>query len=120
MRQDRKAPKTQGGARDQQALAPVARRGRADFASTDALAHAATALGKAGFSDVSIVMRWREIAGAQLAAIATPIKFAEGPEGATLTLRCEAGAALFLQHQTRALLERLNLYLGAEIGRAHV
>ena len=35
-----------------------------------------------------------------------------GVEGAVLTLKCEAGAAVFLQHQTRTLIERLNAYLG--------
>jgi hypothetical protein len=29
-----------------------------------------------------------------------------------LTLKCEAGAAVLLQHQTRMLIERLNTYLG--------
>jgi hypothetical protein len=30
-----------------------------------------------------------------------------------LTLKCEPGAAVLLQHQTRTLIERLNSYLGA-------
>jgi hypothetical protein len=85
-----------------------------DAAGNDVLNHAAGALGKAGFADMSLVLRWREIAGPELARIAVPSRFQEGPEGATLSLRCEAGAALFLQHQTRALIDRLNAYLGPE------
>ena len=38
-----------------------------------------------------------------------------------LTLKCEAGAAVFLQHQTRDLLERLATYLGpARIARVRL
>jgi hypothetical protein len=40
------------------------------------------------------------------------MRWQDGPEGATLTLKCEAGAVVLLQHQTRALIERLNAYLG--------
>jgi len=90
-----------------------ARRGRAGAAGRDALNHAAAALGKAGFSDPTLVLHWREIAGADIARIAQPVRLSQGPDGAVLTLRCEAGAAVFLQHQTRALLERINGYLGA-------
>jgi hypothetical protein len=60
-----------------------------------------------------LVLRWTEIAGAAIARIARPLKWQEGKEGATLTLKCEAGAAVLLQHETRALIERLNAYLGA-------
>src|SRR5882672_10498754 len=91
----------------------TARRGRAGAAGRDALNHASAALAKAGFSDPTLVLNWREIAGADIARIAQPVRLSEGPEGAVLTLRCEAGAAVFLQHQTRALLERINGYLGA-------
>ncbi len=90
-----------------------ARRGRARAAGQDALSHASAALAKAGFSDPTLVLNWREIAGADIARIAQPVKLSQGLDGAVLTLRCEAGAAVFLQHQTRALLERINGYLGA-------
>jgi hypothetical protein len=90
-----------------------ARRGRARAAGQDALSHASAALAKAGFSDATLVLHWREIVGADIARIAQPVKLSQGPDGAVLTLRCEAGAAVFLQHQTRALLERINGYLGA-------
>ncbi len=115
MRQSRKSSKTQepkAADAEPEAPAPIPRRGRADAAGHDALGHASGALGKAGFADMSLVLRWREIAGPELARIAIPSRFQEGPEGATLSLRCEPGAALFLQHQTRPLIERLNSYLG--------
>ena len=57
-------------------------------------------------------MRWREIAGEAVAEVAEPVKFQEGPSGAVLTLRCEPGAAVFLQHETRPLIGRLNTFLG--------
>jgi hypothetical protein len=90
----------------------AARRGRAGPAGEDALGHASAALHRAGFLDATLVLRWREIAGADIARIAEPLRLTEGPEGAVLTLKCEAGAAVFLQHQTRDLLERLSSYLG--------
>ncbi len=90
----------------------AARRGRAGPAGEDALGHAAAALHRAGFLDATLVLRWGEIVGADIARIAEPLKLTEGPEGGVLTLKCEAGAAVFLQHQTRDLLERLASYLG--------
>ena len=36
----------------------------------------------------------------------------EGPHGGVLTRKAEPGAALFLQHETRPLCERINAYLG--------
>jgi hypothetical protein len=88
------------------------RRGRASPAGQDVLSQAAPALQRAGFSDATLVLRWREIAGADIARIAEPVRLTEDPEGAVLTLKCEPGAAVFLQHQMRELLERLATYLG--------
>jgi hypothetical protein len=48
-----------------------------------------------------------------VARLCRPLKWQEGESGATLTLKCEAGAAVLLQHQTRELIHRLNGYLGA-------
>jgi hypothetical protein len=90
----------------------TARRGWAGHGGEDALGHASAALQRAGFSDATLVLRWREIAGEDIARIAEPVKLSEGPEGSVLTLKCEAGAAVFLQHQTRDLQERLRTYLG--------
>jgi len=67
---------------------------------------------RGGFTDPTLLLRWSEIVGPQIARIALPQKWQDGPEGAVLTLKCELGAAVLLQHQTRMLIERLNSYLG--------
>ena len=71
-----------------------------------------TAFVRAGFSDPTLVLRWQEVAGSETAALAQPVKLNEGPSGGVLTLKAEPGAALFLQHESRALCERINAYLG--------
>lgn len=71
-----------------------------------------TAFMRAGFADPSLVLRWRDIAGPEVARLAQPVRLAEGPSGGTLTLRAVPGAALFLSHEKRALCERINGYLG--------
>ena len=89
------------------------RRGWARPAAEGALDEAAPAFARAGFPDATLILRWREIAGADVARVARPLKWQDGPTGAVLTLKCEPGAAVLLQHQTRRLIERLNAYLGA-------
>jgi len=89
-----------------------ARQGWAKPAGETVLGEAANVFARAGFADASLLLRWAQIAGPHIARIAQPAKWQDGPEGATLTLKCEAGAILFLQHQTRELIERLNAYLG--------
>jgi hypothetical protein len=73
---------------------------------------AATALARAGFADPTLVLRWEEIAGADIARIARPIRLSESASGGVLTLKAEPAASLFLQHQTRMLCDRINAYLG--------
>ena len=80
----------------------------------DAGSVAGIAFARAGFADPSLVLRWSEIAGAEVARLAQPLKFAEGPSGGTLTLRALPGAALFLAHEKRSLCERINAYLGRQ------
>ena len=79
---------------------------------SDAKAAAAAAFVRAGFGDPTLVLRWSEIAGPEVARLAQPLKFSDGPSGGTLTLRAVPGAALFLAHEKRALCERINGYLG--------
>ena len=67
---------------------------------------------RAGFTDPSLVLRWAEIAGPEIARIARPLKFSQGSSGGVLTLLAEPGAALFLGHDSRALAQRINAYLG--------
>ena len=89
-----------------------ARRGWVEPASRSALGHTNAALARAGFTDATLVLRWAEIVGHDVARVAVPLKLSQGPNGATLTLKCESSAAVFLQHQTRQIAERLNAYLG--------
>jgi hypothetical protein len=91
---------------------PFARRNWAAPIAQDSRTAAQTAFARAGFADPAILLHWDEIAGADTARIARPIRFTEGPHGGVLTLKSEPGAALFLHHETRALTERINTYLG--------
>ena len=70
------------------------------------------AFARAGFSDPTLVLRWADIVGPDIARFAEPLKLSEGPSGGTLTLRAEPAAAVFMQHQTRALCDRINAFLG--------
>jgi hypothetical protein len=91
---------------------PPVRRNRVHAVSGDAGSVANTAFLRAGFHDPTLVLRWREIAGPEVARLAQPLKFSDGPSGGTLTLRATPGAALFLAHEKRALCDRINAYLG--------
>lgn len=97
---------------DAHAQEAPARHRRAVPVATDASAVGAAAFARAGFSDASLILRWRDIAGPEVARLAQPVKLANGPSGGTLTLRAVPGAALFLSHEKRALCERINAFLG--------
>jgi hypothetical protein len=92
---------------------PPSRRNWVTPLSSEARLASATAFVRAGFADPTLVLRWDEIAGPETARLARPIRFAEGPSGGVLTLRSEPGAALFLQHESRSLCERINAFLGS-------
>ena len=79
----------------------------------------AEAFARQGFASREIVTRWREIAGAEIAAFAEPIKIqwrrvpdGEPPEPATLVLRVQGPAAIEIQHQSSVILERVNRFFG--------
>ena len=91
---------------------PPSRRGRAQPVSSDAGSVANMAFLRAGFTDPTLILRWEEIAGPEVARLARPLKFSDGPSGGTLTLRATPGAALFLAHEKRPLCDRINAYLG--------
>ena len=93
---------------------PPQRHNRPTAIGTDAKSTGASAFVRAGFSDPTLVLRWNEIAGPDVARLAQPLKFSDGPSGGTLTLRTTPGAALFLSHEKRALCARINAYLGRE------
>ena len=77
------------------------------------------AYAKQGFAARELVTRWEEIAGADIARHAEPLKMqwprpVEGQpqEPATLVLRVEGPAALEIQHKSGVLLERVNRFFG--------
>ena len=77
------------------------------------------AYAKQGFAARELVTRWAEIAGADIARHAEPLKMqwprpVEGQpqEPATLVLRVEGPAALEIQHKSDMLLERVNRFFG--------
>jgi hypothetical protein len=88
------------------------RRGRAAAIGRDAGSAAGGTFARMGFSDPALVLRWREIAGPEVAKLCQPLRFSEGAGGGTLTLKALPGAALFLGHETRALTARINQFLG--------
>ncbi len=96
----------------QETSGTVARHGWARAAGEGVLGEARSAFARAGFGDATLLIRWSEIVGPHIARIALPLKWQDGPDGAVLTLKCEPGAAVLLQHQTRMLIERLNTYVG--------
>jgi hypothetical protein len=104
MAKDRKQPELP--------MAPPPRRGRAAAIGKDAHTLARAGFDRAGFSESGLVLRWEEIVGGEVARIARPLRFADGPTGGVLTLRADPAAAVFLQHESRTLCGRINAYLG--------
>ncbi len=72
-----------------------------------------------GFTSCAIVTHWDDIVGAEISALAEPIRMQwirsrdpdESPP-ATLVLRVEGPAALEIQHLSGVIIERVNGYLG--------
>jgi hypothetical protein len=72
-----------------------------------------------GFASAELVMRWSEIAGAEIASHSEPIKIqwlrpdhnGARPPG-TLVLRVEGPAAIEIQHLADLICERVNRFLG--------
>jgi len=98
--------------KDKQPEPPPSRHARTVAVGADASLAARAAFVRAGFADPTLILRWAEIAGAETARLARPVKLVEGPAGGVLTLKAEPAAALFLQHESRALCARINAYLG--------
>ncbi|MBI1202462.1 MAG: DUF721 domain-containing protein [Rhodopseudomonas sp.] len=76
-----------------------------------------------GFASSEILARWPEIVGAEIAAHSEPMKInwprpkndtgeVDQAEPATLMLRVEGPMALEIQHQSAAVLERVNRFFG--------
>ncbi len=82
------------------------------------------ALAAQGFAGGEILLRWADIAGAELAAHCEPVRLAwprgaKGAEGegrarepATLHVQVESAFALELQMQAPVIVERINRYFG--------
>jgi hypothetical protein len=72
-----------------------------------------------GFISCEIVTHWDDIVGAEVAAMAEPVRMQwirsrdpdESPP-ATLVLRVEGPAALEIQHMAGVIIERVNSYIG--------
>jgi hypothetical protein len=90
------------------------RRNRAEAVGRGAAAVGTGLFARAGFRNPTLVLRWAEIAGPDVARLAQPIRLSEGPSGGVLTLKSEPGASLFLQHESRELCARINAYLGQQ------
>src|SRR5260370_14537751 len=80
---------------------------------------------KQGFAARELVTRWGEIAGAEIAAHAEPLKIqwprpvqGQPQEPATLVLRVEGPMALEIQHASDVILQRVNRFFGwSAVGR---
>lgn len=77
---------------------------------------------KRGFATADLIAAWAEIVGPRYAHATQPEKLIwprrDGPEGANrrtgamLVLRVDAGMAVYLQHETALIIERINGFLG--------
>src|SRR5205085_7759243 len=93
---------------------PPPRRGRAAAIGNDTQQLARAGFERAGFVEQGLVLRWKEIVGPEVARIAQPLRFAEGPSGGVLTLKADPAASVFLQHESRTLCGRINDYFGRD------
>lgn len=73
-------------------------------------------LGKRGFVETDIIMKWQEIVGKELAEVTRPQKivFIRGRRdgGVLYVLTKGGGEALLLQHKEKMVMERINTFFG--------
>ncbi|MCX5497481.1 DciA family protein [Kaistia dalseonensis] len=74
---------------------------------------------KRGFATADLIAAWADIVGPRYAEATQPEKLAwprrdhaNAAKGATLVIRVDAGMAIYLQHETALILERVNGFLG--------
>ncbi|BCP52609.1 hypothetical protein K32_12260 [Kaistia sp. 32K] len=74
---------------------------------------------KRGFATADLISAWSDIVGPRYATTTLPEKItwprrdqAKAPGGATLVIRVDSGMAIYLQHETNVLLDRINGFLG--------
>ncbi len=77
------------------------------------------AYARQGFAARELVMRWKEIAGPEIATHSEPLKIqwprpveGQSQAPATLVLRVEGPTALEIQHASDVILQRVNRYFG--------
>lgn len=87
------------------------RRGWVAPLAPDAGIAGVAAFSRAGFSDPRLVLNWPDIAGRDVARLCMPLKLKSG----VLSLKAEPASAVFLQYETRTLVERINTYLGRPV-----
>lgn len=72
-------------------------------------------VGKKGFAESEVLLRWAEIVGDALANTCRPIKVHYGANrniGATLVVQADSGRAPEVSHQSLSILERVNRFYG--------
>ncbi len=77
---------------------------------------------KRGFATADLIQAWADVVGPRYARVTQPDKLiwprreaaagANARKGATLVVRVDAGMAIYLQHETAVILERVNGFLG--------
>ncbi|MCX5520016.1 MULTISPECIES: DUF721 domain-containing protein [Kaistia] len=74
---------------------------------------------KRGFATADLISSWADIVGPRYATTTMPEKItwprrdqAKAPAGATLVIRVDSGMAIYLQHETGVILDRINGFLG--------
>lgn len=74
---------------------------------------------KRGFATADLISAWADIVGPRYATTTMPEKItwprrdqAKAPAGATLVIRVDSGMAIYLQHETGVVLDRINGFLG--------
>jgi len=92
--------------------APPPRRNWAAQMAPDAMAAGGAAFARAGFTDPALILQWDKIAGPETARLTRPLRLSQSAQGGVLTLQAEPAAAVFLQHESRTLCERINRYFG--------
>jgi hypothetical protein len=72
--------------------------------------------GRFGQGAGALAARWREIVGPDIARRTEPVKLVKGRNGgpSSLEIRVAGPSAAIVQHQAHEILQRVNLYLGAE------
>lgn len=77
--------------------------------NSDAQGILARTLMERGFKNPQLVLRWRDFVGPTLGRSTAPLSLSAQGQ---LTLSADPSVALFLQHQTNQLIQRINLALG--------